>query len=107
MIFEINELIEDIRKTYQEFINTGKGEEYAVGRIFYEFDVYEDDLESIAEDMVSMMAIGEMIINTNCLNTKIRNRLNKTFGKIDLFIDEIKEKISETELNDLLLRIKK
>lgn len=107
MILEINELAQDIRKSFQEYINVGRGEEYAVGRIFYEFDVFEDDSESIVEDMISMMAIGELIINTNCFNMKIRDRLKRTFGKIDLFIDELKEKITENELNDLLMRIKK
>ena len=107
MIFEINELIEDIRKTYQEFISIGRGEEYAIGRIFYEFDVFEDDSESVVEDMISMMVIGEMIINTNCLNVKIRERLNKTFEKIDLFMDELTDQITESELNDLIMRIKK
>ena len=51
--------------------------------------------------------IGEMIINTNCLNVKIRERLNKTFEKIDLFMDELRDQITESELNDLIMRIKK
>lgn len=107
MIFEINEMFEYISESYQEYINLGRGERYAVARIFDEYDMFDDDLESVVDDMITMLAIGELIINNECLYVKTVERLKKAYGNKQLFIDALRNQITESELNDLLERIKR
>ena len=107
MISEINEMIDYICDSYQEYISMNRGERYAVARIFDEYDVYEDDDESIVEDVVTMLAIGEMIIDNNCLYIQTVERMKKSLCKVEMFKNILKNEIKEDELNNLLMRIKK
>ncbi|MCR5837702.1 MAG: hypothetical protein K6G88_14480 [Lachnospiraceae bacterium] len=78
MIFEINEIFEYIQASYLEYISMNRGGRYAVARIFDEYDVFEDDSEAIMEDMITMLAIGEMIVNNDCIFIKTIERLKKS-----------------------------
>ena len=106
MISEINEIIEHISESYQEYIGVGRGQRYAIARIFDEYDVFDDDSDAIIEDMITMLAIGELIINNESIFVNNIKRLKKTYDKIQVFTENVKDKIAENELNDILLRIK-
>ena len=107
MINEIDEMFEYIRLAYEKFINTGNGIRYAVARIFDEYDVYEDDDDAIVEDVITILAISELIINNESLYINTVKRIQKSFDNIDKFQAIIKEQITEIELQNLLSRIHK
>lgn len=106
MISEINEMIEYISEAYRRFISEGRGYRYASARIFDEYDVFQYDSDAIIEDMITMLAIGELIINNECIFANHIKRLEQTYAKIQLFTENVKGKIAENELNDILLRIR-
>ncbi len=103
-INELNELIDDINEAYNEFVEQNRGERYAIARLFDEFDTMgSEDID----DIITNMAIGELIIKQDSVFIGNLQCIKKSLMNFDNLKNELKTEITEKELNNIESRIKK
>ena len=104
-INQINELVENINEAYNEFIEKNRGERYAIARLFEEFDTYNNG--DLVEDIVTNMAIGEIVIEQDSVFIGNLQCIKKSLQKYENIKEELKNEITEQELVEITVSVNK
>lgn len=104
-INEINELIENINESYNEFLQKNRGERYAIARLFEEFHMYNNG--DLIEDIIVNIVIGELIIKQDSVFKGTLECIKKSLQRYENAKEELKKGITEQELDKIVLRVTK